>query len=62
LSGICGTGIKPPDLFGAWCCSACHDEIDRRTHIMDIESAHLAHLEGMVRTQAILLSENKVKI
>ncbi|CNE24912.1 DUF1364 domain-containing protein [Yersinia enterocolitica] len=62
LSGICGTGIKPPDLFGAWCCSACHDEIDRRTHIMDVESAHLAHLEGMVRTQAILLSENKVKI
>ena len=62
LAGLCGTGIKPPDLFGAWCFSACHDEIDRRTHVMDAESAHLAHLEGVIRTQAALLSEGKVRV
>ena len=26
-------GMKPDDLIGAWACSACHDEIDRRTII-----------------------------
>ena len=24
--------MKPDDLIGAWACSACHDEIDRRTN------------------------------
>ncbi len=33
MAGICGTGMKPDDLIGAWACSACHDEIDRRTHL-----------------------------
>ncbi|EOT9064066.1 nuclease domain-containing protein [Escherichia coli] len=35
MAGICGTGMKPDDLIGAWACSACHDEIDRRTHNLD---------------------------
>lgn len=62
LSGLCGTGIKPPDLFGAWSCSACHDEIDRRTRLTDAGEAHVAHLEGVIRTQAALLKEGKVKV
>lgn len=33
LPGTCGMGIKPPDLLGAIACSACHDEIDRRTRL-----------------------------
>lgn len=33
LAGLCCTGIKPPDLIATIACSACHDEIDRRTHI-----------------------------
>ncbi len=61
IPGLCGIGIKPHDVFGAWVCSACHDEIDRRTRIMDAESAHVAHLEGMMRTQAILIEEGKIK-
>lgn len=60
LAGTCGMGIKPHDLLGAWACSSCHDEIDRRTRLMDAESAALAHLEGVIRTQAILLKEGKV--
>ncbi len=35
LAGLCGTGIKPPDLIATIACSACHDEIDRRTHFVD---------------------------
>ncbi|MGL9722067.1 DUF1364 domain-containing protein [Symbiopectobacterium sp.] len=61
MSGICGTGMKPDDLFGAWACSACHDEIDRRTRITDADHARLHHLEGVMRTQAILLAQGKIK-
>lgn len=60
LAGTCGMGIKPHDLLGAWACSSCHDEVDRRTRRIDAESAALAHLEGVIRTQAILLKEGKV--
>ncbi|WP_392738932.1 DUF1364 domain-containing protein [Serratia ureilytica] len=61
MAGLCGTGMKPDDLFGAWCCSACHDEIDRRTRSTDAEYAHTLHLEGVIRTQAALLREGKIK-
>lgn len=27
-----GMGTKNPDFLVAWCCSACHDYIDGRTH------------------------------
>lgn len=60
LAGTCGMGIKPHDLLGAWARSSCHDEIDRRTRRIDADSAALAHLEGVIRTQAILLKEGKV--
>lgn len=53
--------MKPDDLFGAWACSRCHDEIDRRTRITDVNEARVAHLEGVIRTQNALLREGKVK-
>lgn len=52
LAGTCGIGIKPDDSQGAWACSACHDEIDRRTRHVDRDTARLAHAEGVMRTQA----------
>lgn len=60
LAGTCGTGIKPPDIQGAWACSACHDEIDRRTRHIDTETARLCHAEGVIRTLNILISEGKL--
>ncbi|MGQ7814598.1 DUF1364 domain-containing protein [Metapseudomonas furukawaii] len=60
LAGTCGVGMKPHDLLGAWACSSCHDEIDRRTRRIDADSAAMAHLEGVIRTQAILIKEGKV--
>lgn len=33
-AGFFGMGIKPVDWAGVWACSACHDEIDRRTQRM----------------------------
>ncbi|WJV61078.1 DUF1364 domain-containing protein [Pectobacteriaceae bacterium C52] len=60
LSGTCGTGIKPDDIQGAWACSACHDEIDRRTRHINTETARLYHAEGVMRTLNILISEGKL--
>lgn len=52
LIGVSGMGQKSPDLLGAWACSACHDEIDGRTHKskMTRDELRLAHFEGMART------------
>lgn len=62
MAGLCGVGMKPNDLFGAWACSACHDEIDRRTRRTDAGEAHMAHLEGVIRTQAALIAEGMLKL
>jgi hypothetical protein len=53
LAGHCGTGLKPDDTtFGAWACSSCHDECDRRTRHFDMEFVRLCHAEGVMRTLA----------
>lgn len=62
LAGTCGVGIKPNDLQGAWACSSCHDEIDRRTRNHDYDFARLAHAEGVMRTIDILVKEGKIKL
>lgn len=62
LSGTCGLGMKPNDLQGAWACSSCHDEVDRRTRIFENEYVRLAHADGVIRTIDILLKEGKIKI
>ncbi len=60
LAGTCGTAIKPPDEQGAWGCGACHDECDRRTRLIDGDTARLYHAEGVMRTQYILRKEGKL--
>lgn len=51
LAGTCGAGTKPDDEQGAWACSACHDECDRRTRKLETDFVRLAHAEGVLRTQ-----------
>ena len=60
LAGTCGTAIKPDDTQAAWACSACHDEVDRRTRLIDANDARLMHAEGVMRTQEILRKEGKL--
>ena len=62
LAGTCGVGMKPNDLQGAWACSACHDEIDRRTRNFDNEFVRLAHAEGVMRTIDILVKDGYLEI
>lgn len=61
MAGTCGVGCKPNDLQGAWACSACHDAIDSRSKTMfSHDELRFMHLEGVVRTLDILVSEGKV--
>ncbi|HAT3780896.1 DUF1364 domain-containing protein [Serratia marcescens] len=60
LAGTCGTATKPDDMQAAWACNACHDEIDRRTRLIDANEARLMHAEGVMRTQEILRKEGKL--
>ena len=61
MAGITGVGMKASDFLGAHCCSACHDAADGRTQTLHSRDyLRLAHLEGMVRTLAILLDEGVI--
>lgn len=53
LIGVSGLGIKANDLFGAWCCSSCHQWCD--THHDD--ESKLLFYQGIFRTQNALLRE-----
>jgi len=56
MMGISGMGLKAPDWFGAWACSACHDYCDNRGgYKANSVQRRLDLLEGMVRTQYELL-------
>jgi len=59
----CGMSMKVPDIFGAYCCSSCHDVIDGRqtTGWTDAQILIWFH-EGIFKTQHILLDEGKIKI
>jgi hypothetical protein len=58
-----GIAIKHNDLFGAFCCSACHDHLDRRIiNAFSPEHIALAHYEAMHRTQQWWLDHGYIQI
>lgn len=59
--GIRGMGQKAPDLLGAWACSYCHCEYDRGTKRFEKDQAGFWFMEGVLRTQAVLIAEGKIK-
>lgn len=53
-----GIGMKGLSIHGAYACSDCHDEVDRRTaYFDDYDEVRLWHLEGVIRTQKIMIDE-----
>jgi hypothetical protein len=62
LPGYCGTGIKPPDFMGAYACSACHDEADRRTRHLEADFVQTAFAEGVMRTLVLLHEKGLVRV
>lgn len=51
-ANVAGTGQKPPDLCAVWACSACHDEIDRRTRNNRLREIEGDVLDALVRQLA----------
>lgn len=63
LAGTCGTGIKPNDLQGAWCCAYCHDIADFRKDVgLSRDAVRLYLAEGVMRTIDTLIREGIIKI
>lgn len=62
MSPYSGTAYKTGNIFGAFCCSACHDEIDRRTRKLESDFVRMAHFEGIVRTQHKLIEMDILKL
>lgn len=54
---------KRHDLHGAYCCSSCHDVIDgrRRFPALSSDEIRIYHLEGVIRTQQILIDEGVIR-
>ena len=58
-----GMGTKMPDLFGAYCCSSCHDVIDGRVKTEMPRSEVMADfVGGIFKTQKILLDKGLLVI
>ncbi len=55
-----GIGMKSPDLLGAYGCSSCHDEYDRRTSKLDLITARLYFAEGHYRSLVKLIERGLV--
>jgi hypothetical protein len=52
-----GLSLKRSDIHAAFGCSACHDEVDRRSMKIDKDTAQIAFYEGVIRTQELLQKE-----
>ncbi len=60
-------GQKPHDLFVAISCPHCHDIVDGRKDgrnndgsIMDWKDARASHLQGVLRTQKLIIEEGLI--
>jgi len=61
--GGAGMGTKHANIFGAYCCSSCHDAIDGRKNTeYSIDDLKLAHLFGVFRTQMIMIDKGILKL
>lgn len=59
-SGWCGS-IKPPDIVGVFACFDCHNEIDRRTRKMTVESVDAAVLRALCEQLAYYAKQRIVR-
>ena len=55
-----GMGMKQLDIHGAYACSACHDVVDGRRAYPGIAKLH--HLEGVIRTQVLMVQNGILKL
>ena len=57
--GGAGMGLKRNDMLGAWACHDCHAQLDGQSKAQYTkDKLELMHLQGMVRTLEVLISED----
>lgn len=57
-----GMGTKHNDMFIAYCCSDCHSVLDGHAKSdFSADERKLRHLEGIIRTQYILLEKGLIR-
>jgi len=59
-----GMGGKHLSIHGAYACNCCHDVVDGRVKYDGLGSAllKLYHLEGVIRTQQIMVKEGVLEL
>ncbi len=59
-----GMGYKHSDIHAAYGCNNCHDAVDMRRFKGQYTPEQLkqAHLEGVIRTQTILLNDGLLEV
>ena len=57
-----GMSMKHADIHGAYACLDCHKVLDGEYGSFARDTVLLFHLEGMVRTQKIMLEEGLIRI
>lgn len=63
MIGVSGFGIKAPSVFIAFGCYQCHQVVDGQVPSeYSYDERRLMLLEGMVRTQEILLREGAIRV
>jgi Protein of unknown function (DUF1364) len=65
MSSLSGMGLKPPDWCAAYGCFACHEICDGRGGSWDEfprETRKLYLAEGVLRTLALLIREERITI
>ena len=61
--GGAGVGIKSNDIHGAYGCSSCHDALDGRVKTeYSREELQAMFMDGMVRTQIILMEKELINV
>lgn len=67
-----GMGLKRANIHGAYACSSCHDIIDGRATLPEplkgmkaddlMRTIKLLHLDGVIRTQEIMIKEGILEL
>jgi len=58
---IPGLNVKADDLLVAWACYYCHRWLDTEwTRTVQRLERDIWHIQGIIRTQQVLISENKL--
>jgi hypothetical protein len=58
-----GLATKSLSIHGSYACNICHDIVDgRRKSVYSLDYIKLSHLEGVVRTQVIMVANGILKL